>query len=161
MNKRNVARGLRLLFSAAMILILTMSMVPAQTARAQNDTRTADLVITLVSIPKHVKACDIFEVVYTVTNLGPDPADHLFHGAGIPDAFNIVDVMGAQDSLAVGETDTFSVVIQVTGFFLGENRNAWVRGGVFTETSIDPDPENNRLESPIKIIGKPIKTLCF
>ena len=161
MNTQNVARGLRLLFSAAMIVMLTMSIVPARTARAQNDTPTSDLVVALVSIPKHVKACDIFEVVYTVTNLGPEPADHLIHGAGIPDAFDIVGVMGAQDSLAVGETDTFSVVIQVTGFFRGENRNAWVRGGVITETSIDPNPENNRLESPIKIIGKPMKTLCF
>jgi hypothetical protein len=161
MNERNVAKGLRLLFSAAMIVMLAMSMVPARTAHGQNDIPVADLVVTLVSIPKHVKACEIFGVVYSVTNLGPDPADQLFHGAGIPDAFDIVGVIGAQDSLAVGETDTFEVVIQVTGFMPGENRAAWVRGRVISESLIDPDPENNRLESPIKIISKPRTTLCF
>lgn len=138
-------------------------MLPAQAAAAQTAT-ISDLSVSLVSIPKHVKACQTFEAIYEVTNLGPDPASHLFMGAGIPDAYDVQDILGAPESLAVGQTETVTVIIKVTGFFPGENRRAWVRFGLHSESvlepSIDPNPDNNRITSPMRIISRPSQGLC-
>ena len=165
MKKQNLAKGLQLLFTAAMITLLILGIAPAQTARAEDIPSASDLVVTLVSIPKHVKACDIFEAVYTVTNLGPDTAYDLYYYAGIPDAFDVLGVMRARDFLAAGETATFSMVIKVVAFMPGERRDAWVNTVVTSEpypdTSIDPNPENNSAYSPVKIISKPVSTFCF
>ena len=163
MKKQNVRRGLHSLWIALSAAVLMVSLLPAQTAAAQTAT-TSDLAVSLVALPKHVKACQTFEAVFNVTNLGPDPASHLFMGPGIPDAFDVIDMLGAPESLAVGQTETVTVIIKVTVFVPGENRRAWVRFGLTSESalepSIDPNPDNNRISSPLRIIGRPSRELC-
>jgi hypothetical protein len=161
-NKVHV-KSLHAVLTTALILAFMLSLLPSQAAAAQTAT-TSDLAVSLVSLPKHVKACQTFEAVFNVTNLGPDPASHLFMGPGIPDAFDLLNMLGAPESLAVGQTETVTVIIKVTGFFPGENRQAWVRFGVVSESalepSIDPNPDNNRISSPLRIIGRPFRELC-
>jgi hypothetical protein len=163
MKNHNLVKSLRMAGMTALILVLLLSLLPAQTAAAQTAT-TSDLAVSLVSLPKHVKACQTFEAVFNVTNLGPDPASHLFMGPGIPDAFDVIDMLGAPESLAVGQTETVTVIIKVTVFVPGENRRAWVRFGLTSESalepSIDPNPDNNRISSPLRIIGRPSRELC-
>jgi hypothetical protein len=138
-----------------LIAVLMISLLPIQAAVAQEAT-TSDLVLSLVSIPKHVKACQTFEAVYTVTNLGPDIAYNLSAGAGIPDAFDIVDIVGLPESLAVGESATFTVMVKVTLFVRGEMRLAWVYATA-NSAGIDPNPDNNTISTEMKIIGKHVE----
>jgi len=139
------------------IAILAVSLAPAGTVHAQVPT-TSDLAVSLVSVPMHVKACQTFEATYTVTNLGPDPASHLTLLVSIPDAYQDLEVVGLPESLAVGETDSVSVVIKVMLFEPGETRHAWVGvtllSDYYLEPSIDPNPENSTTRTPMKIIGK-------
>jgi|SRR5215216_1786357 len=155
MKKQTVAKRLHLVFSAALIALLAMSIAPAQTARAQEITSTSDLVVSVVSIPKHGKACETYEATYTVTNLGPDPATNVNVGFSIPDQLEYFDVQGEPTYLGVGETVTVTVVIEV--LYVDEYRNGWVTAIVYSapypDISIDPNPENNRIETPFKIIG--------
>ena len=159
MRELRTARGVYSLCMAGLIAILIVSMMPAQSARAQTPT-TSDLAVSLVSLPKHVKACQTFEAIYTVTNLGPDPASNLYLLVSIPDAYQDLEVVGLPESLAVGETATVSVLVKVILFEPGETRNAWV--GVtlvsdsYLEPSIDPDPENSTIRTPMRIISKHI-----
>lgn len=148
-------KSARPLLLSMVIAMLLISLLPMQAVQAQEVT-TADLVVSLVSIPKHAKACQIFEAVYTVTNLGPDPASNLYLAVWIPDAYNVVDIVGLPDTLDAGETATVSVIIEVVAFVPGETRRAWV--GVTAENYVDPstDPnlENNSINTDMKIIGK-------
>jgi hypothetical protein len=155
----NTMKRIRALLLSLLIVMLMVSVLPIQAAQAQGAT-TSDLAITLVSIPKHAKACQTFEAVYTVTNLGPDPASNLHLTVWIPDAYNEVEVIGLPDSLAVGQTAAVSVIIDVVAFVPGETRRAWV--GVtlisdsFEEPSTDPNPDNSTVTTEMKIIGKHI-----
>jgi hypothetical protein len=72
MKKQTVAKSLHLIFSAALIVMLALGLAPARTARAEVMTSTSDLIVTVVSAPRHVRDCEVFEVTFTVTNLGPD-----------------------------------------------------------------------------------------
>ena len=163
MNKSFVVKCAHSLFVGMLITILMISMLPIQTAQAQEAT-TSDLALSLVSIPKHAKACQTFEGIYTVTNLGPDAVHHLSAGAGIPDAYDIVDVVGLPESLAVGESATFTILIKVTAFVPGETRHAWVRAGViseyYLEPSVDPNPDNNIIYTEMKLIGNRSTEWC-
>lgn len=140
-----------------LITVLAMSMVPMQTAQAQAPT-TTDLAVSLVSLPKHVKACQTFEATYTVTNLGPDLASNLYLLVSIPDAYQDLEVIGLPESLAAGEAATVTVVIKVILFEPGETRHAWVGmtpvADSYLEPSIDPDPKNSTIRAPMRIIGK-------
>ena len=138
-----------------LIAMLIISLLPLQSAQAQEAT-TSDLALSLVSIPKHVKACQTFHAIYTVTNLGPDTAYNLSAGAGIPDAFDIVDIVGLPESLAVGESATFTVMVKVTLFVPGEMRLAWVNATA-SSAGFDPNPDNNTISTEMKIIGKHIE----
>ena len=148
---------LHLLFSAILFVVLTVSMAPAQRVHAEGITTTSDLVVNLVSIPKHAKACQTFEVTFTVTNLGPDSVSHLTVGVGITDQFDPVGALSAPDSLAAGATITVTAVIKVTAFVPGESRNGRVSVGAgsdpFPDSSIDPNPENNNVERTVKLIS--------
>jgi hypothetical protein len=156
MKNQTVSKRLHLLFSAALIVMLALGIVPAQTARAQVTT-SSDLVVIVVSAPKHVRDCEVFEVTFAVTNLGPDPVSGVSIGINIPDAFSEIDLPEPLDSLAVGETETFTAVIQVTSFDkFNEPRLAWVLTRVHPSPDfrIDPNPENNSAEASIRIIGR-------
>lgn len=159
MKKQTLTKNPRLLFIAAMVAVLTISMAPAQAARAQV-TSTSDLAVSLVSLPKHVKACDVFEAVYTVTNLGPDPASNISLLIHIPDAFQDIGTLGLPDTLDAGETATFTVVIWVGGFVPGELRSAWVGVTVYS-ASVDPNLDNDELRAPIRIISKHVDSCPF
>jgi len=155
MKNQTIAKGLQLLFSATLIAMLALSIIPTQTARAQET--SSDLTVRVVSAPKHVRDCEVFEVTFVVTNLGPDPVSDLSIGINVPDAFNEIDLLDSPDSLAVGETATFTAVVQVTSFDkFSEPRLAWVLTRVFPapDFRIDPNPENNSAEASIRIIGR-------
>ena len=154
---------MRKFYVTLLIVMLMISLLPTGAAQAQ-EPASSDLVLNLVSIPKHVKACQLFEAVYTVTNFGPDTAYYLSAGAGIPDAYDFAEIVGLPESLAVGESATFKVVIKVTGFVPGELRLAWVNtsvsAGSFLEPNIDPTPDNNSIDTEMKIIGKHSMEWC-
>ena len=154
MKQQNLVKSLYWLFVVLLIAMLAQGMGPAQVVRAQEPTTTSDLAVSLVSVPKHARACEVFQAIYTVTNLGPDPAYNMSVGVHIPDAYHDIAVLRWPDSLAVGETATFSIVIWVGSFEPGETRRAWVGAGVSSPvTSLDPNLDNNRVEVPMKIIG--------
>ena len=163
MKESNVLKSVHSLFVGMLITILMISLLPIQTAQAQEAT-TSDLALSLVSIPKHAKACQTFEAIYTVTNLGPDPVNHLSAGTGIPDAYDVIDVVGLPESLGVNESATFTIIIMVTGFVPGETRHAWVNAGVhsdyYLEPSVDPNPDNNIVHTEMKLIGKRLNVWC-
>ena len=156
-------KSARLLLMGMLITFLTISMMPTQSVQAQDPT-TSDLVLSLVSIPKHAKACQTIEAIYVVTNLGPDPANHLSAGVGIPDAFDYAEIAGLPNSLSMGESATFKVIVKVTGFVPGEMRYAWmdtsVGAGSYLEPSIDPNQDNNSINSEMKLIGKRSTESC-
>lgn len=155
MKQPRFVKILHLVFIAALIALLTPGMSAADPARAQEMTTTSDLAVNLVSIPNHAKACEVFQAIYTVTNLGPDPAYYPSVGVHIPDAYHDISILRAPWYLEVGETATFSVVIWVGSFEPGENRRAWVGVGVsLPADSLDPNPDNNRVDSDMKIISK-------
>ena len=156
MKNQTIAKGLHLLFSATLIAMLALSITPTQTARAQETSSTSDLTVRVVSAPKHVRDCEVFEVTFAVTNLGPDPVSGLNIGINVPDAFSEIDLLESPDSLAVDETANFTAVVQVTSFNKNEPRLAWVLTRVFPapDFRMDPNLENNSAEASIRIIGR-------
>lgn len=158
MKNKIMTSKLYLPLVVALIVVLMASMAPIQTVGAEGITTTSDLATILVSVPKHAKACQVFEATYTVTNFGPDPASHLYVAVSIPDQYDVVGMMGAPDSLAVGETRTFTVVIKVTSFVPGEMRMAWVGVSVISEPypdiSVDPNQDNNDTYKEMRLISK-------
>ena len=153
MKKQTRTKCLHMLFSAALIAVL--SIAPAKTARAQVTTSVSDLTVSVISIPKHGKACETFEVTYAVTNLGPNPAANVNLGINVPDQLEFLDTQGAPSSLAVGETVIMTAIIEV--LYVDRDRKGWVDATVFSsvspDSSTDPNLENNRLSSPFKLIG--------
>lgn len=158
MMQRSLVKSLHYLFIAAIIALLTQGVAPAQIVRAQEPSSTSDLAVKLVSIPKHAKACEVFQAIYTVTNLGPDPAYNMSVGVHIPDAYHEIAILRVPYLLAVGETATFSVIIWVGSFEPGESHRAWVGVGAYSPAiSVDPNLENNRVETSMKIISEPVE----
>lgn len=143
--------------TVVVLAVLIVSLIPIQAVRAQ-DTTTSDLAVSLVSVPKHAKACQVFEVTFTVTNLGPDPADDFFVSLVISDHFDIVGILEAPESLEVGETATISVAVKVTAFVPGETRTGRVLASATfePEASIDPDLDNNFASGAIRLISRPV-----
>lgn len=138
-------KSARPLLLGMLIAMLMISLLPMRSAQAQEAT-TSGVEISLVSIPKHVKACETFAAVYIITNFGPDPANEVGIGVNIPDAFDVVAITGLPDSLAVGETATVTVYVKVTLFVPGEMRYAWV--------TVEA---NNTITTEMKIIGKHVE----
>ena len=143
----------RLLFLIALAAALVVSSLVVRIVHAE--TLSSDLAIQLVSAPKHVKACQVFDVTFEITNLGPDAASSLFVFTSIPDALGTLDIQGVPDTLAAGETATVTATFKVVAFTPGETREAWVGAGVSSDTSTDPNWENNRAEQSLRLIGKP------
>jgi hypothetical protein len=161
MKHQYTVQFLHLLLIAALVTVFTMSVAPVQSVHAQ-ETYTSDLGVTIVAIPKHVKACQTFEATFTVTNYGPDPVPQLNLTVMLPDPFEFVGFLGAPESLAVGETVTFSAAIKVVAFVPGEPRTTWI--GIdasserYPDSSIDPNQANNGIFQQIKMIGKTVMT---
>lgn len=149
-------------FTAVLIVVLMLSMLPIRDAHADGITTTSNLAVELVSMPKHAKACEVFEVTFKVTNLGPDPATHLYMGVGMTDQFDPVGLRAAPETLAVGETATVTAAIIVSAFVPGESRSGWLSPGIasdpYPDISVDPNPDNNTVSRTIKLISKPVMT---
>ncbi len=162
MKKQSLVKGLRLPFISALITMLVISIAPAQIARADVITSTSDLAIQLVSAPQHAKACQIVTATFTITNLGPDEATGVYVQTSIPDQFGDVALLGVPDSLAVGQTATITAILKVVAFVPGESRSAWIGAHVWSDPypniSIDPNPANNEVSTPVKMISKPVLT---
>jgi hypothetical protein len=157
MNQRTVAKCLPWLIIASLVALLYPGMSLAQPVLAQEMTTTSDLLVKLVSMPKSARACDVFQVIFTVKNLGPDLVTRVDLGTHLPDAYNEIAILGSPYYLDVGETATFSAVIWVGGFEPGENRRAWVGvGASLPADGIDPDLDNNRVEKNMKIVSEPV-----
>lgn len=155
MQNQNTVKRLHLLMIAALVLALTISLAPLPAVHAQT-TSTSDLQVAIISIPKHVKACQTFQATFTVTNFGPNPASNLHIMVLLPDPFSLVDLIGAPDSLAVGETVIFSATIKVVAFVPGEPRNTWIGIDAISDTSVDPNSDNNPIYRQIRMISKPV-----
>lgn len=159
MKQQRLVKSMHLLIIAALVAMLIPGLSPAQTAYAKVQTSTSDLAVNLVSVPKTSKACDVFQAIFTVTNLGPDPAYNTSIMVHIPDAYHDIALLGVPYFLAVGETATISAVIWVGSFEPGETRRAWV--GVTASglaTSFDPNLDNNYVNSDMKIVSQPVIT---
>ena len=162
MYHRSMNKNYRLFLVAVLVTALAISLAPVRMAYA--DTSTSDLAISLISAPKHVKACEIFEVTYRITNLGPDDATGIFVLDFTPDQLGTFDILGVPDSLAVGESATVIAIVKVVSFGPDDPRKVRIGAGVFAEpfpdTSIDPNLENNTVNQPLKLIGRPIPAPC-
>jgi hypothetical protein len=160
MDNKNITKSLRLILITALIAVLTVSLVPVQVVRADEPTSTSDLVVSLVSIPKHVKGCEVFEVFYKVTNLGPDPAYHVYYWLSLTDEYDPVGIQRAPDALNVGDTVIFSAVVKVTGY-VAKPSTAGVGVIVGWDSSdpyrgYDPNPANNEVFTTMKLISQPV-----
>lgn len=160
MEKQNVTKSLRLLFTGVLIAVFVIGMAPAQTVRARTTSSTSDLAVKIISMPTSVKACQTFKVRFSITNRGPDPASHLYMIVMVPDPFSVVRLSGAPKSLAVGKTVTFSAVIKVVAFVPGESRKAWVgidaMSDPYPDISTDPNSNNNPVFRNMRLVSKPV-----
>jgi hypothetical protein len=159
MKNQTFVKSLTRLFIAALIAMLTISVEPAQTVRAET-TSTSDLAIQLVSAPQHAKACQIVTATFIIKNLGPDKATSLYVQMLIPDQFGDIALLGVPDSLAVGQSATITAVLKVVAFVPGESRSAWIGAYVvsdpFPNISIDPNSANSEFSTPVRMISKPV-----
>ena len=154
MKKQRIVNRWKAALIAILIAVLTISMLPVQTARAQTST-TSDLVVRLVSVPKHAKACEVFPVTFTVTNLGPDPADDIFVSLVLSDHFDLVGMLDAPESLGVGETATITAFVKVTAFVPGETRTGrLLASATSAEFNSDPNPEDNFAAATVRLISR-------
>lgn len=164
MNNRNPVKGLHLLCIAALIAVLTLGMAPTPTVLADGLTTTSDLAVRLISIPRHVRACQTFRATFSVTNYGPDPASHLYILVMLPDPFEVLKLQGAPESLAVGKTVRFSATVKVVAFVPGEPRETWIgiyaMSDPFPDISVDPNQENNTRVRNLSFISKPRSIAC-
>jgi hypothetical protein len=161
MKNQILVKSLHVLFIAVLIAVLTVSVAPAQTVRADGITTTSDIKVRIVSMPKRVRACQTFKATFSVKNLGPDPASHLYIMVMLPDPFEVVVLKGAPTSLKVGQTVTFSADIKVVAFVPGEPRQAWIginaMSDPYPDISIDPNPDNNPVTRNIRLVSDPVE----
>ena len=147
----------RLLVLASCIMILVVSLAPSQVVRA--DTFTSDLAIRLISAPKHVKACQVFQLTFEITNYGPDIATGIVVGSTAPDPLGAFTIEGVPTMLAPGDTAIVTATVKVVAFVPGEIRASWIGGHIYSDlypdTSIDPNPDNNYAMQDLRFIGKP------
>jgi hypothetical protein len=142
---------------AGCIVALTISLAPLQDVRA--DTSSSDLAIRLVSAPKHVKACQVFQMTFEIANLGPDVATGIIVSETAPDPLGAYDILGVPAMLAPGETAIVTATVKVVAFVPDEIRASWVGAHIFSspypDTSVDPKPDNDYAIQDLRFIGKP------
>ena len=139
-----------------LVALFGMNILPA----AAQQEFTSDLAISIVSAPpKHAKACNTFEATYTITNIGPDDAAGVSVQINIPDQFEVINLLGVPNYLAAGDSATFTAVIKIVAFGIGESRVAWVRAivgsDIYPDVSLDPNLNNNEVFTAVKLISKP------
>lgn len=160
MKNQNVTKNLTMLLIVLLAAALTLSMVPAPVVYAEGMTTTSDLAVKILSSPKAIRACQTFKARLSVTNLGPDPASHLYVTTWLPDQLELISLTGAPESLAVGQTVKFTAIIKVVAFVPGESREAWVGtyalSDPYPDISIDPNPDNDWISKPLKLKGNPV-----
>ena len=160
MKNQSIVRSLRL-FTMSVLVAVLMGIAPAQSADADGLMTISDLKVKVISSPKTAKACQTFKVKFSVKNLGPDPATHLYVATWLPDQLELVSLMGAPESLAVGQTVRFSAVIKVVAFVPGETREAWVgtyaMSDPYPDISIDPNPDNDWVSKPLRLVSEPVE----
>src|SRR5215212_2447330 len=111
MIQRYARRYSRLFFIAALVMALAVSLAPVGAAYAA--TSTSDLAIELLSAPKNVRACQVFEATFRITNLGPDDASGIFVNTSVPDQLGTLDILGVPSTLAAGDSVTITAVVKV------------------------------------------------
>ncbi|HEY3312597.1 MAG TPA: hypothetical protein VGK00_13230 [Anaerolineales bacterium] len=145
------------------LLAVAAGLALAVSFAAAQGTTASDLEIKLVSIPKHAKACETFEAVYTITNLGPQDVTNVNLWMSIPDPLGTLEIQGTPANLAVGESVTVKAIVKVVAFVPGESRYWWINGFVrsdaYPDINVDPNPTNDEAPGTIKLISKHA-TLC-
>lgn len=142
-------------FARSAVLIFTLVALLGMTnlSGAAQDAFIPGLEIKLASDPpRHVKACDTFEVSYAIHNPGLDDAANVNVFINVPDPFEVIDVQGVPEHLGPGEKAKVTAVIKVVAFVPGEVRQAWVRAGVTSD--LDPNADNNEVFTAIRLISK-------
>lgn len=156
MTPRSFNKSLRLFFSAILVAVLAISIVPVPAAQA--DVFTSDVAVKLVSAPRSARACQVFKAKFRVTNYGPDEAGGLYMTVHLPDQLGYLDILDMPESLASGESTLVTVIIKVVAYTPGSSSSAWVGAGVnaspYPDTSIDPNPANNDVDRPLRLIGR-------
>jgi uncharacterized repeat protein (TIGR01451 family) len=159
--RQNITKGLHLFFIAALVAGLALGMGHVPSASADGTTSTSDLAIKLIHAPKRAKACQVVKATFKITNLGPDPATGVYFQTAIPDQFGDIALIGAPDTLAVGQTVKVTAVLKVVAFVPGESRSAWIGAFVasdpYPNISIDPNPANNEVSQPVRMVGDPVE----
>jgi uncharacterized repeat protein (TIGR01451 family) len=124
----------------------------------------ADLSVTATWVGKGVPRAAVGQTVtyaITLTNLGPDTSTGTVLTAATPDQFNPVALTCSDASfcqspggeLAPGETVTATVVDVVCCFPKGESRTTAAGAGATSETTTDPNIDNNTATVVTKIVG--------
>jgi hypothetical protein len=163
MEKQSISKNARLLVIALLVVIFTIGMAPARTVHSDVVTTRSDLAVKVLSSPHSARACQTFKATFSVTNRGPDPATHLYVNTWLPDQLGLISLVGAPESLAVGQTVKFSARIKVVAFVPGETREAWVGAYAMSDpypnVSLDPNSDNDWVSKPLKLTGKRVM-LC-
>ncbi len=128
----------------------------------------SDLSVTRKRGAKSATACREFFEIYTITNNGPDTAEHVVLGIGITDQFDLVSLKsfpGGESgpfTLKPGESMDIKAVIKVTAFVPGESREGRVSARVFMDsapgTTLDPNSANDFTESLVWLHGRQVMT---
>lgn len=159
--RQTLTKVLHLFFIAALVAGLALGMGPVRAAHAQETTSTSDLAIKLIRAPKHARACQVVKAIFKITNLGPDPATGVYFQTAIPDQFGDIALIGAPDRMAVGQTVKVTAILKVVAFVPGESRSAWIGAFVasdpYPNISIDPNPANNEVSQPVRMVGEPVE----
>jgi hypothetical protein len=129
----------------------------------------SDLTVKRVRGADKASACRQFSEIYTITNNGPDTAEHVLLHPGITDQFDLVSLGAFPNGgsgpfrLAPGESIQFKAVFKVTAFVPGESREGRVSATAFNDSwpdyTIDPNPGNDTIENIVWLQGQP-RTGC-
>ncbi len=156
------------ILSISLLFALALATLPAQAVHADTNASVSDLAITLVSAPRHAKACQVFDMTYRITNNGPDTAHNVALGIGLWDQFDAISIGGTpvgtphpQYTLAKGESVVITATIKVTAFVPGESRKGLISGAAWADdpTLTDPNPANDSVDYMLSLIGKQ-RTTC-
>jgi hypothetical protein len=129
----------------------------------------SDLRVTRVSGARRARACEVFQEIYRIKNLGPDAAHNVILAIGLTDQFDVLRIQsipGRQPppfTLARGQSMLIRAVIKVTAFVPMESRDGRVSAHVFTDVwpniAIDPNEANDYYFGSVRLVSRP-RTSC-